>query len=110
MTHFQQIFIQNLRFFRRKKGLSQLKLSELLDISPNYLNAVERGKNFPSPEIIQCLADVLEILPYQLFLEHPAVDKEKPFFEEKNRLVSELHRLKHQFINDMDKIIETWQG
>lgn len=72
MTHFQKIFIKNLRFWRKKRSFSQLKLSEMINISPNYLNAVENGKNFPSPEVIQDISDSLEILPYQLFLEHPA--------------------------------------
>ena len=70
MTHFQNVFIQNLRFFRSERKLSQLKLSELVNITPNYLNAVENGKNFPSPEVIQRIIEVLDILPYQLFLEH----------------------------------------
>jgi len=60
-----------LRFWRKKRGISQQKLSEMVNISPNYLNAVENGKNFPSPEVIQHISDILELLPYQLFLEHP---------------------------------------
>ena len=53
MTHFQQIFIQNLRFYRTRAGFSQLAFSEKIGLSPNYLNAVENGKNFPSAEVIQ---------------------------------------------------------
>ena len=71
MTHFQMKFIENLRFWRKKRGLSQQKLSEMVNVSPNYLNAVENGKNFPSPEVIQQVSDVLELMPYQLFLENP---------------------------------------
>jgi transcriptional regulator with XRE-family HTH domain len=71
MTHFQRVFIQNLRFIRNERKISQMKLSELVNITPNYLNAVENGKNFPSPEVLQRIIDVLEVLPYQLFLEQP---------------------------------------
>ena len=72
MTHFQEIFIKNLRFFRNKLGFSQLEFSEKIGLSPNYLNAVENGKNFPSVEVIQKIIDVLGIMPYQLFLEQPS--------------------------------------
>ena len=71
MTHFQDVFIKNLRFYRNQRGYNQMQFSMLVDLSPNYLNAVENGKNFPSPEAIQRMIKVLNILPYQLFLEHP---------------------------------------
>ena len=71
MTHIQKLFIQNLRYYRTQAGFSQLSFSEKINISPNYLNAVENGKNFPSLEILQNIADVLHILPYQLFFRKP---------------------------------------
>lgn len=71
MTHLQNLFIKNLRFFRTQKGFSQLVFSEKINVSPNYLNAVENGKNFPSPEVLQKIVDALGIFPYQLFLENP---------------------------------------
>ena len=108
MTHFHQVFIQNLRFLRSSKGLSQMKLSELVDITPNYLNAVENGKNFPSPEVIQRIINVLDVLPYQLFLEHPgqpAIVKD----DEKNILFQELTYLKQQFNHEFDKTIQKYE-
>ncbi len=74
MTHIQEIFIKNLRFLRSKAGFSQLEFSEKIGLSPNYLNAVENGKNFPSVEVLQKIIDVLGIMPYQLFLERPDSD------------------------------------
>ncbi len=74
MTHIQEIFITNLRFLRSKAGFSQLEFSEKIGLSPNYLNAVENGKNFPSVEVLQKIIDVLGIMPYQLFLERPDSD------------------------------------
>ena len=76
MTHLQENFISNLRFYRASKGFSQVEFSEKIGISPNYLNAVENGKNFPSPEVLQKIIDVLNILPYQLFLELPTKNDE----------------------------------
>jgi len=104
MTYFQMKFIENLRFWRKKRGLSQLKLSEIVNISPNYLNAVENGKNFPSPEIIQHISDTLEIMPYQLFVEHPA--ETTPL----NIKGSELLVLKQKLIKEIDDLIQKIDG
>ena len=103
MTHFQKLFIENLRFWRRKKGISQLKLSEMVNISPNYLNAVENGKNFPSPEVIQHISDTLELMPYQLFLEHPTEDT--PI----NTVISDLMAIKQQLVKEINELIQKYQ-
>ncbi|MDR2757853.1 MAG: helix-turn-helix transcriptional regulator [Spirochaetaceae bacterium] len=105
MTHFQQLFIRNLRFFRRERGISQLKFSELINISPNYLNAVENGKNFPSPEVMQRIVDVLSILPYQLFLEYPVKAEQK---EHGHEFIHELLRIKERFIKEIEEVIKKY--
>jgi transcriptional regulator with XRE-family HTH domain len=86
MTNIQRLFIANLRFYRTQRNLSQLALSEKIGISPNYLNAVENGKNFPSPEVLERMTQVLHILPYQMFLESPALTSEN-WNGEKERLL-----------------------
>ena len=109
MTGFQRVFVQNLRFLRSEKGLSQMKLSEMVDITPNYLNAIENGKNFPSPEVIQRMIDVLEILPYQLFLEYPGAPNVKKQ-NDKKMILQELTYLKQQFIQEFDKAIHKYEN
>ncbi|MDR2941183.1 MAG: helix-turn-helix domain-containing protein [Treponema sp.] len=103
MTAFQRIFIENLRFWRKKREISQLKLSEMINISPNYLNAVENGKNFPSPEVIQSIIEALNVLPYQLFLEYPA--EETPV----NTVVSDLLFIKQRIIKEINDIIQKYE-
>ncbi|MFP3042912.1 helix-turn-helix domain-containing protein [Treponema primitia] len=107
MTHFQEIFIKNLRFFRKKKGISQLAFSEMIDISPNYLNAVENGKNFPSPEVIQAISDALEVFPFQLFLEKPLEMKAKDPHE-KELMVQELVQIKGKLNKVIDDTIQKY--
>ena len=102
MTHFQELFIENLRFWRKKKGISQLKLSEMVNITPNYLNAVENGKNFPSPDVIQNISDNLEILPFQLFLEYPE-GKDVPLSK---TTILELTEIKQRIVKEIDAIIQ----
>ena len=74
----------------------------MVNISPNYLNAVENGKNFPSPEIIQLISDSLEILPYQLFIEYPA-ETTPP-----NRMVPELLAVKQRLVKEIDELIHKY--
>jgi len=107
MTHIQKVFVQNLRFFRKKKKLSQIELSELANITPNYLNAVENGKNFPSPDVLQRIIEVLDILPYQLFTESPGEPKTTKQ-DEKNILFKELTHLKQQFNHEIDTVLQKY--
>jgi transcriptional regulator with XRE-family HTH domain len=108
MTHFQRLFVQNLRFLRNKKGLSQVKFSELLAISPNYLNAVENGKNFPSPEVLQRMVDFLTIMPYQLFMEYPALTKPVKY-DERSILIQELSYLKQKFNAEIENTLQKYE-
>lgn len=66
----QQIFITNLKFFRKQKKLTQMELTIAIDKGYNYINGVEQGRLFPSVEVIEKLAEVLEISPAALFDEN----------------------------------------
>ncbi len=103
MTHLQQLFINNIRYYRNKAGYSQLAFSEKIGLSPNYLNAVENGKNFPSPEVLQRMIDVLGILPYELFLEQPTLcQKDSPKVE----TIQLLTELRQQMLDNFDTILK----
>jgi transcriptional regulator with XRE-family HTH domain len=109
MTHFQELFIKNLRYYRKKKGISQLAFSEKIEISPNYLNAVENGKNFPSPDVIQTILDILDIQPYQLFLEQP-IEAGFGKTQKKEVLVQELMNIRQKLIGEIDTIIKKYES
>jgi len=63
----KQVFIQNLREFRKKEGLSQMKLAEYCNTAPSYIGQIETGLRFPSLELVEKMADILRIEPYHLF-------------------------------------------
>ena len=73
MTHLQQLFINNIRYYRTKANFTQIDFAAEIDVTPNYLNAVENGKYFPSPDVLQKMCDALHLSPYQLFLEQPEI-------------------------------------
>lgn len=102
MTHFQDLFIRNLRFYRTNAGYSQLKFSELINLTPNYLNAVENGKYFPSPEVIDKICKALGILHYQLFLEQPEISFND---STKNQATQAINKLKQEVSILFDKTL-----
>ena len=63
----KQVFIQNLKKFRKKEGFSQMKLAEYCNTAPSYIGQIETGIRFPSLEMIEKMADVLRIEPYHFF-------------------------------------------
>ena len=66
-TDIKEIFAANLRENRRKKGLTQEKLAEIAAISLRYIAMLELGKSFPSGEMLEKLANALDIQAFQLF-------------------------------------------
>lgn len=67
MGELRQTFIQNLKRYRKEKGFRQLDLALAIGKSSNYINSVENGKYFPSPETIEQIADILGLEPIRLF-------------------------------------------
>lgn len=104
MTHVQEIFIKNLRYYRNTAGFSQLAFSEKIGLSPNYLNAVENGKNFPSTEVIQKMIDALNIMPYQLFLEEPKSANQA----DSREMLQLANNLKKELTTQIDNFIEKY--
>jgi len=63
----REILALNLRENRQKCGFTQEKLAEKAGISANYLSMVEVSKKFPTPEMLDRLANALKIETFQLF-------------------------------------------
>ena len=62
-------FGENLKFYRKKRRLSQEQLSEKVDISFKHLSAIERGLTFVSADLLEKLSQSLEIPVYLFFVE-----------------------------------------
>lgn len=55
-----------LREFRRSHGYSQERVAELADIASNYLSRIELGKENPTVDTMQKLANVYNIELWEL--------------------------------------------
>lgn len=64
----REIFRENLKFYRKTRGISQEKLSEMIGYGITYITEIESRKKFPKPETIDLIAEKLGIQPYQFFL------------------------------------------
>jgi len=92
----KQIFVQNLKEFRKNEGLSQMKLAEYCDTATSYIGDIEIGRRFPSINMIEKIASVLRIEPYHFFINRT-----------ENSLVSETEKLFPRLPNSMKKQINT---
>lgn len=58
----------NIRFYRKRMGISQEQLAELINITAPSLSSLENGVTFPAYTTFLELIDKLNIRPYQLFI------------------------------------------
>jgi len=62
-----QLFVLNLKKWRKNRGLSQKTLAERCGAAHSYVRQIESGRGHPSFLFIGRLADALDIEPSQLF-------------------------------------------
>ena len=70
-VNIRSLFGSNLRKLRKVANLSQSGLAEKADLAPNFVNDIENGRKWVSPESLGKLSKALEIEPYQLFISSP---------------------------------------
>ncbi len=68
MIDFQEEFVENLKFYRKQKGISQEKLAELCDCATATIGCIEIYRQLPSFDMIVKIAAALKIHPADLFL------------------------------------------
>jgi transcriptional regulator with XRE-family HTH domain len=69
----RQLLSANIKRFRNRRGWSQAKLAERLDISTNFLSDIETRKGWVSPLTLVKLAAALDVEVYELFKPENAV-------------------------------------
>lgn len=63
----RKIFGENVKYYRKKNGLSQEQLAEKLDVSPNHLSVIETGGKFVTYKLLEKLIKIFNIMPAALF-------------------------------------------
>lgn len=67
MNNLQICLSKNMKYYRKKEGLSQAALAEKAGTAANYIALIEVGKNFPSLQMLEKIADALNIDALDLF-------------------------------------------
>jgi transcriptional regulator with XRE-family HTH domain len=68
------VFIINLKKYRKSAGITQERLAELCRTDTAYIGQIETGRRCPSLEYVERIASALNIAPYQLFYSDSAGD------------------------------------
>jgi transcriptional regulator with XRE-family HTH domain len=64
-----KIFVFNMKKYRKKRQYSQMKLAEMLNTSTSYIGEIEINRKIPSLDMVEKIANALEIEPFRLFLD-----------------------------------------
>jgi transcriptional regulator with XRE-family HTH domain len=72
MAGLRDILAYNLKENRKKCGYSQAKLAEIANITTQYIAMIEVSRKFPTPEMLDRLANALKIEAYELFVVKPS--------------------------------------
>lgn len=93
----QDIFISNLKRYRKELHLTQEKLAELCNTETSYIGQIETRKRFPSLSFIERLASSLNISAYLLFKPTEVTDSNN-YLEIQNEIICTIS-------NDISKIL-----
>ena len=93
MANIREVLANNIKEYRRKCGFSQDKLAELASISSQYLATIETCRKFPTPEVLERLAETLGIETHELFTIAPTPQ-------------NELEKLRQDIIEEVIKTIK----
>ena len=93
-----QLFVNNLKRWRKEKGISQKELAKRCDSAHSYIRQIESGKGHPSFIFIGKLARALGIEPYQLFYDESTA---------KNAQSEKIKSIKSDFLKKMSNELDT---
>jgi len=97
MASLREVFIENLRKQRRFCCFSQAKLAEMTGVSTHHIAMIEIGRNFPTAELIERIANALNIKAYKLFIDETC--SAKPEFEQlRSEIKGDIQQLLADFL------------
>ena len=63
----RKIFGENVKYYRKKLGLSQEQLAEKLNVSPNHISVIETGNKFVTFKLLEKMIEIFDVMPAALF-------------------------------------------
>lgn len=99
MTKVQKQLAENMRLYRKQKGLTQEELAEKAGTATNYIGTIEIGKKFPSPKMIEKIAAALEVDELSLFSTNICNISESDMRELENKLIKNIGETVRKIFN-----------
>ena len=87
------ILAKNMKVHRRNRGLTQEKLAEQVNVSTHHIGMIELARNFPTLDLVERIADALDIEIYRLFMEPHSPNEE-------------LEQLRQEIRGDMKQLLD----
>ena len=81
----QDVFIVNMRKYRKQAGITQEKLAELCDTEPAYIGQIETGRRCPSLSYVEKIAAALGVAPYRLFYDEKEAREDNDTFQRRKQ-------------------------
>ena len=103
----QQIFVSNLKKYRKQQGFSQMNLSEMCDTTSNYIGQIEMGRRIPSFGKIEEIAAALNIPPSLLFIDENSIERAERQPETKDYLQRMPANVKKELVSRLLTLIKT---
>jgi transcriptional regulator with XRE-family HTH domain len=102
MTKLRDILAHNLKEKRRNCGFSQEKLAEMVNVSTHHIATIETARNYPTLDLVERLANALNIEIYELFINQLSPP------EEMERLYQTVAKNIEQLISEnMERLYQT---
>jgi transcriptional regulator with XRE-family HTH domain len=97
----QELFIANLKEFRKIRKISQLELAEECESAQTYISELEMGKKSPSLHMVERIAAALGIEAMYLFKNEPPLDSKKTLSHTQKQEISDrMHSALVKIIED----------
>ena len=85
----KRIFGENLKFQRKRLGLTQEQLAEKLNMSANHIAKLENAIKFSSPELIAKISETLAIPPSALFYTDESSSFDESYYGKVDKILTE---------------------
>ena len=105
MDNIREILAKNLRENRQRLNISQPKLAELANLSTHYIASIETSRKFPTPDVLERLAEALGIESHELFSVSYSAKKELENL--RNDIIGEVKALNETLADDITEEIKS---
>ncbi|MBR6080995.1 MAG: helix-turn-helix transcriptional regulator [Treponema sp.] len=97
MTKVQECLALNIKKYRRMLNITQEQLAERAKSSTTYIGTIEIGQKFPSPQMIERIADALNVDSLKLFQPSSSLGNGDPI---------DVYALKKTLMENIEKAVE----